>query len=49
VVRTAKYVEQNSHIEGKIKGNNISEEVVQELQEPAGYYHVNPTFVVVKR
>jgi hypothetical protein len=49
VVRTAKYVEQNSHIEGKIRGNNISEEVVQELQEPAGYYHVNPTFVVVKR
>jgi hypothetical protein len=48
VVRTATYVERNSHVEGKIDGNNVSEEIVEELQEPAGFYYVTPTFVVVQ-
>jgi len=48
LVRTATYVERNSHVEGKIDGNNVSEEIVEELQEPAGFYYVTPTFVLVQ-
>jgi hypothetical protein len=48
LVRTATYVERNSHVEGDVKGNNFSEEIVEELQEPAGYYYRTPTFIVVK-
>jgi len=32
LVRAATYVERNSHVEGKIDGNNVSEEIVEELQ-----------------
>jgi hypothetical protein len=48
LVRTATYVERNSHVEGDVKGNNFSEEIVEEPQEPAGYYYRTPTFIVVK-
>ena len=47
VTRTARYVALDSHIKGRIDGNDLVEDVVEETQAPAGYYSVAPNFVLV--